>query len=348
MADEDSAFRRPVDPSDDSLKTPSSGQSGRERDSDSEPDPGDKSDPNRTSDSGSKPDPDTRPDPGSKPEQDAESDSGAEQISRVDDSEDLLSTPGLRGPRPRTGKRSGLRTRLRKRLGPNLMTAGILVLCGFMVSWAALASHGSDFRPETDDMSGLVRDQASHNADQAKQVAELRAKVDQLSKTQVSDPTVARSIDALSPRAGLTAVSGNAVRVTLDDAPLDVKADGIDENLLVVHQQDIQMVANVLWAGGAEAMTIQGQRITSATGIKCVGNTVVLHGVPYAPPYRIEAIGDVDALNSALAESESVRIYREYVTAYRLGWKVENLGTVTMPAFKGSLGLTHATPVAPK
>ncbi len=330
MADEDSAFRRPEGPSEDTFKTPSAGQA------DGKPASGTESDSDGRSDSGRKSEQDVKPDP------------EAEQTSRADESQDLLSTRGLRKPGPRTRTRSRLRNRLRSRLGPNLMTAGILVLCGFMVSWAALASHGSDFRPETDDISGLVRDQASHNADQAKQVAELRAKVDQLSKTQVSDPKVARSIDALSPRAGLTAVSGNAVRVTLDDAPLDVKADGIDENLLVVHQQDIQMVANVLWSGGAEAMTIQGQRITSATGIKCVGNTVVLHGVPYAPPYRIEAIGDVDALNSALAESESVRIYREYVTAYRLGWKVENLGTVTMPAFKGSLGLTHATPVAPK
>ena len=53
-----------------------------------------------------------------------------------------------------------------------------------------------------------------------------------------------------------------------------------------MHQQDIQAVVNALWAGGAEAMTIQGQRVISTTGIKCVGNTVVLHGVPYSPPYR--------------------------------------------------------------
>ena len=44
-------------------------------------------------------------------------------------------------------------------------------------------------------------------------------------------------------------------------------------------------MVNALWRGGAEAMTIQGQRVISTTGIKCVGNTVVLHGIPYAPPY---------------------------------------------------------------
>ncbi len=237
-------------------------------------------------------------------------------------------------------------SRRRPPLRGRLTTAAVLVLCGFMLSWAAVSSHGKDLRPESDgDLAGLVRDQASHNADQAKQAAEMRAKVDRLSKIRDDNPGVARSIDALSPRAGLTAVTGNAIRVTLDDAPLDVQPDGIDENLLVVHQQDIQMVVNVLWAAGAEAMTVQDQRVTSTTGIKCVGNTVVLHGVPYAPPYRIEAMGDVQALNKALDDSESVKVYKEYVTAYRLGWAVNDVGRVTMPAYKGTLAITHATPI---
>ena len=51
-------------------------------------------------------------------------------------------------------------------------------------------------------------------------------------------------------------------------------------------------MVNALWSGGAEAMTIQGQRVISTTGIKCVGNTVLLHGVPYSPPYVITAVGD--------------------------------------------------------
>ena len=81
--------------------------------------------------------------------------------------------------------------------------------------------------------------------------------------------------------------------ITLTDAP-DAVQDSVaedDVSNLVVHQQDIQAVANALWAGGAEAMTIQGQRVVSTTGIRCVGNSVVLHDVPYAPPYVIRAIG---------------------------------------------------------
>ena len=143
---------------------------------------------------------------------------------------------------------------------------------------------------------------------------------------------------------GLEAVSGKALRVTLDDAPLSENPDGVDANMLVVHQQDIQMVVNTLWSGGAEAMTIQGQRVISTTAVKCVGNTVVLHGVAYAPPYVIEAIGDLNAMQKALDTSEAVRIYKEYVSAYQLGWSVERAGQVTMPAYTGAVAVSHATP----
>ena len=99
-------------------------------------------------------------------------------------------------------------------------------------------------------------------------------------------------------RRGSSRCTGPAVTVTLSDAPkaeVDraVKDGKTTADQLVVHQQDIQAVVNALWSGGAEAMTLQKQRVVSTTGIKCVGNTVVLHGVPYAPPYVITAVGDV-------------------------------------------------------
>ena len=100
--------------------------------------------------------------------------------------------------------------------------------------------------------------------------------------------------------------------------------------------------AYALWAGGAEAMTIQGQRVISTTGIKCVGNTVVLHGIPYAPPYVIEAIGDQGLLLAALDESPSLQIYRQYVDAYGLGYTVERSQGLEFSAFSGSTGVRLA------
>ena len=224
----------------------------------------------------------------------------------------------------------------------------VMALAGLMMTTAAINSRGHDLRPERDtDMATLVRSQASHNAALQKEAAGLRAQVEDLSKADQAPgvtSSVISSASALAPSVGLEAVSGKALRVTLDDAPLSENPDGVDANMLVVHQQDIQMVVNTLWSGGAEAMTIQGQRVISTTAVKCVGNTVVLHGVAYAPPYVIEAIGDLNAMQKALDTSEAVRIYKEYVSAYQLGWSVERAGQVTMPAYTGAVAVSHATP----
>ena len=224
----------------------------------------------------------------------------------------------------------------------------VMALAGLMMTTAATNSRGHDLRPERDtDMATLVRSQASHNAALQKEAAGLRAQVEDLSKadqTPGATSSVISSASALAPSVGLGAVSGKALRVTLDDAPLSENPDGVDANMLVVHQQDIQMVVNTLWSGGAGAMTIQGQRVISTTAVKCVGNTVVLHGVAYAPPYVIEVIGDLNAMQKALDTSEAVRIYKEYVSAYQLGWSVERAGQVTMPAYTGAVAVGHATP----
>jgi uncharacterized protein YlxW (UPF0749 family) len=141
----------------------------------------------------------------------------------------------------------------------------------------------------------------------------------------------------------MTPMKGPGLTVTLQDAPEKMRdSAGDDVSSAIVHQQDIQAVVNAMWAGGAEAMTIQGQRVVSTTGIKCVGNTVVLHGVPYAPPYEITAIGDLDALQDSLDASEYVDGYKTYVDAYNLGYEVSTDPDVTMPPYRGGINLRYA------
>ena len=135
--------------------------------------------------------------------------------------------------------------------------------------------------------------------------------------------------------------------MVLSDAPKEeidraVEKGEVTADQLVVHQQDIQAVVNALWSGGAEAMTLQKQRVISTTGIKCVGNTVVLHGVPYAPPYEITAIGDLDSLQDSLDSSDYIAGYKTYVDAHNLGYEVSTDDDVTMPAYDGSSDLRYA------
>jgi uncharacterized protein YlxW (UPF0749 family) len=115
---------------------------------------------------------------------------------------------------------------------------------------------------------------------------------------------------------------------------------------LVVHQQDIQGVLNALWAGGAEAVAVADQRMLTTSAVRCIGNTLLLHGRTYSPPYRISAIGDQDRMLTALAAEPSVAVFRQYVHRYGLGYQVQRSSAVQVPAFAGSPRLSSVQEVS--
>lgn len=237
-----------------------------------------------------------------------------------------------------------VRARSRQRItGPRRLlgrtaTTVLCLVAGLMIVVSALNARGTDLRPgRNTDLVSLVQAQSRRNTDLAHEVTNLRREVDRLTQQGTgSDADRRAELAKQSQAAGIEPVHGPAVSVTLDDAPETVAADGIDEDLLVVHQQDIQSIVNILWQSGAEAMTIQGQRVIATTGIKCVGNTVVLHGIPYAPPYVIKAIGDRQRLEQGLANAEFVRIFKRYVDAYGLVYQTGFEADATFPEFHGA------------
>ena len=131
--------------------------------------------------------------------------------------------------------------------------------------------------------------------------------------------------------------------VTLTDAsPTAPRPPWATPNDLVIHQQDLQAVINALWAGGAEAMTLQDQRVIATSAFRCVGNVLLLHGRHYSPPYVVRAIGDPELLESALLADAQVQLYLEYVEAVGLGWSVNVEAELHLPAHGDVLALTHA------
>lgn len=226
------------------------------------------------------------------------------------------------------------------------VTAAVCLVIGLMISVSSLNARGYDLRPgRNTQLIDVVRDRSRYDVELTQRVADLRAEVDRLTAAVAIDaPDLSNGLAEAGSAAGLDSVTGPGVTVTLTDAPPSVQPPGVDEDLLVVHQQDIQAVVNVLWASGAEAMTIQGQRVVSTTGIKCVGNSVVLHGIPYAPPYVISAIGDPERLQAGLDGSDYLRIYRQYVEAYHLGYDQRREDVLLLPGYRGPVDLQYARP----
>ncbi len=97
--------------------------------------------------------------------------------------------------------------------------------------------------------------------------------------------------------AGLTEVGGSGVTVTMNDSS---SRGGGDMNAYLVHAEDLLSVVNELYAAGAEAVSINGQRMVGKSAITCAGSIVMVNNVRVAAPFEIKAVGDPDVMHSAL------------------------------------------------
>jgi len=176
-------------------------------------------------------------------------------------------------------------------------------------------------------------------------VDQITAEIDSIlaNPTVVDTPEDGNIAQSDAIMAGTVAVTGPGLSVTLDDAPASTPLSAtVRPDSLVVHQQDLEAVINALWAGGAQAMTLQGHRVTVSTAFRCVGNVLSLAGRVYSPPYRVEAIGDTTALEAALGASREIQIYRQWVDRVGLGWSVDVADSLEIPAGSLPAELAHA------
>jgi uncharacterized protein YlxW (UPF0749 family) len=224
-------------------------------------------------------------------------------------------------------------------------------LCGGLFVVSAQSSHGTDLRPgRYTDMAGLVRQESKDYRALEVRRTGLEKQIDVLTE-QVDSKKVDEAkakVSQLAPAAGFTEVRGPGVTVTLSDAPAEViNSSTQDTRLLVVHQQDIQAVVNAMWAGGALAVTIQGQRVITTTGIKCQGNAVQLQGLPYSQPYVISAVGPVDDRTYSIRHDDYLEIYREdaALADVSVGWDLQTVTQLVAPPYTGLSDLTYAKPL---
>ncbi len=229
----------------------------------------------------------------------------------------------------------------------------VFALAGLIFFTSFNTAKGTDIRTDASllKLSDLIQERSHKNGLLDEANGSLRRDVESLAErddgsTKAEDEKLA----ALEHRAGTQRIKGKAVTVTLDDAPPNAtaKLPGYPEpqpDYLVIHQQDLQAVVNALWKGGAQGIKVMDQRLISTSAVRCVGNTLILQGRVYSPPYKIQAVGDPGKLKQALADSKAIQNYMVYVNVYGLGWKVEDDGTVTLPGYSGTVDLQYAKPV---
>jgi len=170
---------------------------------------------------------------------------------------------------------------------------------------------------------------------------QLRAYEQGAAQGRVKLEALTRQLEQLRLLAGLTAVAGPGVVVEMNDSPLPLRS-GDDPNTVILHYIDLQGVVNELWASGAEAVTINGERITASTGLTCVGTTILCNAKRMAPPYRILAIGDSAAMLAYLQRRDGVL---EALRAFGFPVKVGTAPRLLAPAYRGGFRFTYAQPV---
>lgn len=226
---------------------------------------------------------------------------------------------------------------------PLFLVALLVIGLVIGVSTAHLRARDSGRTEVRSDLIDQIETRQETVDERGETVRELQAEID-AAAAELDPDLVGAEQDELRSRrltSGLVAVRGEGVRVTLDDAPdTSSSADGDprtgtnDEGR--VRSRDLQIITNGLWASGAEAIAVNGQRLTSRTAIRFAGEAILVNFRPLKRPYTVEAIGDSGDLRARFTKSAG----GSYLEGLKSGYGIE--ATVTT---QDSLRLPGATNV---
>lgn len=202
---------------------------------------------------------------------------------------------------------SGLPRTLRAKLG---LAAG-LVLAAVVVTVGAAQARISapTLAKEREELINRIEKGTDEADAQQRRVDALRDSVDAMQREALSRHGGDRS-ELLALLAGSTQVTGPGVKLVVDDAK-DAQSDGGQgpresngfSDTGRVRDRDMQRVVNGLWASGAEAISVNGQRLTSLSAIRAAGDAILVDNKPLVPPYTVLAVGDGQRLSTAFQDS---------------------------------------------
>jgi uncharacterized protein YlxW (UPF0749 family) len=239
---------------------------------------------------------------------------------------------------------------------PSLWTALVPVVAlvaGLLFATSSRTALGTDLRAgESSQLPGLIQQRDAAVARQQEELGRLQQQVqaitDQAASRNGEVAAAQRDAAAGMASAGLTALEGPGLSVTLDDAPPQpngAQPSTVSPDNLVIHQSDVQGVVNAMWAAGADGVAIMGQRLIATSAVICVGNTLLLQGRTYSPPFVVTAVGNAAQVRQQLAASYEVRLLQAAVDQFGLTYQVTDQRQVSLPAYEGPLELQHASTV---
>jgi uncharacterized protein YlxW (UPF0749 family) len=197
--------------------------------------------------------------------------------------------------------------------------------------------------PLTDAAFALQKEQN----DLKTQLQDLRGQLDQIQSNAATQSgaasELAKRLSELKAQAGLSPMTGDGVMVQLDDShTIAAGATSLDQ--AICHSTDLTDILNTAWRGGAQAISVNAQRVVSSTSVYCVGSTIMVNGTLLSPPFNIAVIGPQNAVLGAFDDPSQLRDIKARRDVYGLGFRVTRANAINVPAYDGALTVRVAVP----
>lgn len=230
------------------------------------------------------------------------------------------------------------------------VTLGAALLgLGFLIA-AQLAAEGPRVRYTTQERSPLVETatQLQGRQDELKaRILELRGRIQATEQADAGSAELVRELndDLQDARiaAGLIPLTGTGIVLQVEDSA-ESPAPGSNEADYLVGARDLRALVEELWAAGAEAIAVNGERITPTTAIIDVGPSILVNAAYLAGPYQITALGPEDLYPRLGASPGFVDLLRTRAQGYGIRVSIAEPEVVDMPAFAGTVTLRYARP----
>ncbi len=222
--------------------------------------------------------------------------------------------------------------------------AAISLVLGIMlaVQFKTATSIGNEFLPpRVEDLTRRLVEVTEERDVLSEEVLSLREKLKNIRENNQAMADLQEELQKANMAAGLLEVEGPGVIITLNDSNRSLQA-GENPNALLVHDQDLLMVVNELKASGAEAISINGERITAMSEIRCAGTMILVNWNKIGPPFIIKAIGDPDMLESGMLIKGG---YLETLKFLGIQANIQKADSVNIPAVSKPIKFDFAKPV---
>ena len=173
---------------------------------------------------------------------------------------------------------------------------------------------------ERNDLLSRIAAERQRRDELTARVGELGSENGRLRQESVADPSLRAELQRLETVTGAVAVSGPGIQIQVNDAEKAVNGRG------VIYDSDLTRLVNGLWQSGAEAMAINGQRITTLTPIRSAGSAITVDYVSLNPPYSVDAIGDPTRMQTRFAQTPAAAWWQHLHDNYGISYELKQPG----------------------